>query len=123
MKFFRGKSRWTALLLLVCILTAELTVDRSASAEQYHTKNVNSSVQNTDHIELYARSAVLMDGDSGRILYGKEADDPMPMASTTKIMTCILALEQTNGGREQVCTGICQSGVLSVRRRGHAGVG
>lgn len=49
-----------------------------------------------EELELYARSAVLMDGDSGRILYGKEADTPLPMASTTKIMTCILALEQAD---------------------------
>lgn len=43
---------------------------------------------------LYARSAVLMDADSGRILYGKEENELLPMASTTKILTCILALER-----------------------------
>lgn len=43
--------------------------------------------------ELYAQSAVLMDADSGRILYAKEGETPRPMASTTKIMTCIVALE------------------------------
>lgn len=42
---------------------------------------------------LNARAAVLMDADSGRILYGKEADSAYPMASTTKIMTLIVALE------------------------------
>lgn len=42
---------------------------------------------------MYARSAVLMDADSGRVLFGKEEDVVRPMASTTKIMTCILALE------------------------------
>ena len=44
-------------------------------------------------LTLYAQSAVLMDGDSGRILYGKGQEIVRPMASTTKIMTCILALE------------------------------
>lgn len=43
---------------------------------------------------LYATSAVLMDADSGRVLYGKNEDEPMAMASTTKIMTCILILEE-----------------------------
>lgn len=57
--------------------------------------------QGTD-FTLYARSAVLMDGDSGRILYGKEADEELPMASTTKIMTCIVALEQAEP--DLVCT-------------------
>lgn len=43
--------------------------------------------------ELYALSAVLLDGDSGRVLYEKNGYEARPMASTTKIMTCILALE------------------------------
>lgn len=46
--------------------------------------------------ELYARSAVLMDADSGRILYEKAGEEQRPMASTTKIMTCILTLEKGN---------------------------
>ena len=46
--------------------------------------------------DLYARSAVLMDAETGRILFGKNKDEQMPMASTTKIMTCILALENGN---------------------------
>ncbi len=43
--------------------------------------------------QLYAKGAVLLDGDSGRVLYGKNAEEQLPMASTTKIMTCILVLE------------------------------
>ncbi len=46
--------------------------------------------------QLYARSAVLMDADTGRILFSKEGDEKRAMASTTKIMTCILALEYGN---------------------------
>ena len=46
--------------------------------------------------KLCAQSAVLMDASTGRILYGKEETIKRPMASTTKIMTCILALEQGN---------------------------
>ncbi|MEG2782870.1 MAG: D-alanyl-D-alanine carboxypeptidase family protein [Lachnospiraceae bacterium] len=46
--------------------------------------------------ELYARSAVLIDAVSGRVLFEKNANEMHPMASTTKIMTCILALEQGN---------------------------
>lgn len=46
--------------------------------------------------QLYAQSAVLMDADSGRILFAKNSQEERPMASTTKIMTCILALEQAD---------------------------
>lgn len=42
---------------------------------------------------LYAHSAVLMDADSGRVLFSKNGDQERAMASTTKILTCILALE------------------------------
>ncbi|MEF9945872.1 MAG: D-alanyl-D-alanine carboxypeptidase family protein [Lachnospiraceae bacterium] len=51
---------------------------------------------------LYAQSAVLMDGETGRILYEKNGYETKPMASTTKIMTCIIALE--NGNLEDVIT-------------------
>ncbi len=47
-------------------------------------------------ISLYATAAALIDGDSGRVLYGKNADTPMAMASTTKIMTCIQVLENAD---------------------------
>lgn len=45
---------------------------------------------------LYAQAAVLMDADSGRILFAKNGQEERAMASTTKIMTCILALECGN---------------------------
>ena len=51
--------------------------------------------------------ATLMDGDTGRVLFGKRETDPMAMASTTKIMTCILALE--NGGEQAVATASAQA--------------
>lgn len=41
-------------------------------------------------------SIVVMDGDSGRILYGKNEDERKLIASTTKIMTAIVALENSN---------------------------
>ena len=47
-------------------------------------------------MQLYAQSAVLMDAGSGRILFEKNGRQVRPMASTTKIMTCILALEKGN---------------------------
>ena len=50
-------------------------------------------VQAEEPKELYAQSAVLMDADSGRVLFEKNGFDVKAMASTTKIMTCILALE------------------------------
>ena len=44
----------------------------------------------------YAQSALLMDMASGRVLYSKNLDERVYPASTTKIMTAILALEMGN---------------------------
>lgn len=46
--------------------------------------------------DLYARSAVLMDADTGRILFEKNGSEQMPMASTTKIMTLLVTLENAD---------------------------
>ena len=45
---------------------------------------------------LYAKAAILMDGNNQRILFGKDEQTELPMASTTKIMTCLYALEHGN---------------------------
>ncbi len=59
-------------------------------------KSVKMKQDGEQPLSLHAQSAVLMDADSGRILYGKDEHQVRPMASTTKIMTCILALELGN---------------------------
>ena len=70
--------------------------------------------QPLEDLSLYAASAVLMDADSGRVLYEKSGHETMAMASTTKIMTCIVALE--NGALEdQVAISGYASGMPKVR--------
>lgn len=66
---------------------------------------------------LYARSAVLMDADSGRVLFEKNGYERMPMASTTKIMTCILALER--GEEEEI---VAASSRAAKQPKVHLGV-
>ena len=48
-------------------------------------------------MNLYSMAAVLMDAGTGRMLYEKDGEVPRPNASTTKVMTCILALENAPG--------------------------
>lgn len=64
--------------------------------------SVTATEQESEPNQLLATAACLMDGDTGRVLFGKRETDPMAMASTTKIMTCILALE--NGQEQTVAT-------------------
>ena len=45
-------------------------------------------------VEVSATAAVLLDADTGQLLYEKNGDEQMLIASTTKIMTALVALEQ-----------------------------
>lgn len=47
-------------------------------------------------LRLYAKAALLMDASNNRVLYEKNGYEVLPMASTTKIMTAIIALEYGN---------------------------
>lgn len=75
--------RFLAVLLCVCLCVVN-TVYAEEIEEIEEPRN------------LYAQAAVLMDAESGRILFEKNGQEVLAMASTTKIMTCILALEKGN---------------------------
>ncbi|GEM_PF-36454 len=62
-------------------------------------KQMTTSVNDNS---LHAKYAAILDGDNNRLLYGKQSDTPVPMASTTKIMTCVIALEYAPA--DYVCT-------------------
>ncbi|MBQ9766566.1 MAG: D-alanyl-D-alanine carboxypeptidase [Lachnospiraceae bacterium] len=49
-----------------------------------------------DKNTLHAYSAVLYDGEAGRVLYEKNGYEVLPMASTTKIMTLLVVLENSD---------------------------
>jgi D-alanyl-D-alanine carboxypeptidase (penicillin-binding protein 5/6) len=74
-------------------LYADAASDLEVGSSVYEAV-VSASLE--EKLSLYATAAVLMDGESGRILYGVNEDSVLPMASTTKIMTCILVLEYGN---------------------------
>lgn len=55
--------------------------------------------ENAAALETTAESAVLMDAATGNILWSKEPDKELPMASVTKIMTLLLANEALEQGK------------------------
>ncbi len=77
------KSKKIYIIISMIILISLFDSNISYGANQ----NINS---------LYSLSAALIDGETGRVLYQKNGDEIRPMASTTKIMTLILALEYGN---------------------------
>ncbi len=50
-------------------------------------------------LELSAQAAVLIEAETGKILYEKNATEPLPPASLTKIMTLLVAMEEMEQGR------------------------
>ena len=51
---------------------------------------------NTPEPEISAEAAILIDSSTGKVFYGKNENQKMYPASTTKIMTAILTLENAN---------------------------
>ncbi|GMA60679.1 D-alanyl-D-alanine carboxypeptidase [Alicyclobacillus fastidiosus] len=80
---------------------------RAASAATSDTRLVpaNSTAKpapapaSVPDIAKEARSAVVMDAATGKVLYEKDAHKELPMASITKIMTMLLTVEAIDSGR------------------------
>ncbi len=51
------------------------------------------------HLDLDAESAILVDAETGKVLYAKNADVALPPASMTKMMTEYLVLEAIENGQ------------------------
>jgi len=86
MRFF---TRSVAAFLAAVILCFSLTA-LAATPKDYSV----STPENLETGHLYGSAAVLMDGETGRVLFEKSARERRYPASTTKIMTCIVALEE-----------------------------
>ena len=63
---------------------------------------------------LYATSAVAVDASNGRVLFSKEPDRKIYPASTTKVMTALLTLENLDMDQEVTVTKSCMVGETSI---------
>lgn len=74
-----------------------------------------TSIANAEAPLTGARAAVLLEAETGRVLFEKNADERLAIASTTKIMTALLAIESC-AMDEIVTAGKNASGVPGARR-------
>src|SRR5574344_1457353 len=56
----------------------------------------NTSFASNDEINAYSPACILMESSTGKVLYEKNSNEVRYPASTTKIMTAILTLENCN---------------------------
>lgn len=61
--------------------------------------SMSSNVWATEELNISSKSAVLIDGGTGEIIYESNKDEKLPPASIAKIMTMLLGLEAIEGGR------------------------
>ncbi len=61
-------------------------------------------VKASDEVDITSKSAILMEYDSGEILYTKDETAHLPVASMVKMMTILLALEELDCGNVSLNT-------------------
>lgn len=105
----RNIHRAVALALVLVMLVSVACISASAETVAFDDSNA------------LTETLLLVDTDSGQVLYSKNSDLKRPMASTVKIMTCLLALENTADLDEKIT--ITQAPIDDVMNMGAATAG
>jgi D-alanyl-D-alanine carboxypeptidase (penicillin-binding protein 5/6) len=79
-------------IILTLVLMLGLVVSTAVAEPQQSNNNAAA-------LETTAESAILLDYHSGQVMFSKNADRKLPMASVTKLMTMLLACEAESKGQ------------------------
>ena len=98
------KKRIISLIILLIICTSNIIIFADDEIEEYNKKIDNNEINKTietsanlnDEPKINSRSAVVIDRKSKNIIYGKNENVRKAMASTTKIMTAMVVIQNTN---------------------------
>lgn len=116
------KKRLLAMLMTLCMVAACMALPVAAqenaaaqpagapqlTAEAQDGTEQNAQPQQIKHdtarvtlptFDVPVRNAILVSADTGDVLYEKKADEPVPIASITKVMTLLLTLEAVQAGK------------------------
>lgn len=93
--------------ILMISAAADVQEEQAKIVTEYMSPDLMSDLKedeavptaNTGNIELNAKSAILIEQNSGTVLFEKSADTQMPPASITKIMTLLLVMEAIEEGK------------------------
>ena len=93
-----------SLILLLTMSTSNIITFADDKIEEYNKKIDNSEINKTvetsgklnDEPKINSRSAVVIDRKSKAVIYGKNDNVKKAMASTTKIMTAMVVIQNTN---------------------------
>lgn len=94
------KNKISFILIIVIILLFNSYCFADDKIEESMNKETNRVIETTSKItevpKINSRAAVVIDRDTKEILYGKNENDKRLMASTTKIMTAMTVIQNTN---------------------------
>lgn len=79
--------------------TEQVSTEPEVTDEEDVTKSGTESLDTAGAIDITSPSALLMELNSGQVLYEKDADTPRRPASVTKIMTMLLAFDAIDAGK------------------------
>ena len=91
--------KFLSIILLIIILSispVSLAYKEDETADDWDYVWLDEAVQevkNSNELSILSRYAVVYDRSSGKVLWGKDENQKVPMASTTKIMTAIVMME------------------------------
>ncbi len=80
------------------VSAAEIEMDIDSAGIETAAFEEDTPVLNESDIEIEAPSAILMEKETGTVIYEKNADEKMEPASVTKIMTILLIVEELEAG-------------------------
>lgn len=90
-----------SIILCAFIMLNCFVIGASASGDEGDLNDFVDDFENavdTNSLEISAKSAVLMDAETGMVLYSKNATEALAPASVTKIMTLLLVAEAISDG-------------------------
>ena len=84
------------IFILIMVLPFQILAQDDEETDYIWLKQEIEIAQNIKEPVIYSKSAVIYDRGSKTILYGKNEHERLPMASTTKIMTAIILVENVS---------------------------
>lgn len=92
-------TRLAVILLIPIIVCSCLSVTAFADKTLSAADQDDAAEPVRDVLELSCKSAILMEANTGRVLYEQNADLALPPASVTKVMTLLLVMEAIDAGK------------------------
>lgn len=95
--------------IFLCSVIAVPNTSFATESDEIPVVKSSVNIENIMPFDLDCKSAILMDYSTGTVLYEKNADEALPPASVTKVMTLLLVMEALDNGKISLEEKLCVS--------------